>query len=306
MVWALEHCRLVLVCRLVVSWLAAPALHPGGLHKLCDCCHRPASALNPCPLQAVMAAMRNHWEGTSHDPYYYRIPPAEVWRPITLLRTGMGHGECGRPRGDVVGCCAGTARLWLPCCSLQNCSKAYIVLQCCAPVPSRCNAVTVARPTSDDVPDALAVIMYAGGCTPAWGAHRQQAESTNRAVGCSVTGLCVLRVAGSSLLPLAGRVITSLRGPMHHPPSPTLQPCPPPSSAPLCRCTRACPATRCPLSWPQPHPRAKWMLCPCFGAPAGCRPWCSRWVHKTGGCMPAGTWKWLGPADARDAPADIT
>ena len=54
-----------------------------------------------------MAAMRNHWEGTSHDPYYYRIPPAEVWRPITLLRTGMGHGECGRPRGDVVGCCAG-------------------------------------------------------------------------------------------------------------------------------------------------------------------------------------------------------
>ena len=39
-----------------------------------------------------MAAMRNHWDGTRHDPYTHSNPD-EPWRPIALLRTGMGHGE---------------------------------------------------------------------------------------------------------------------------------------------------------------------------------------------------------------------
>ena len=38
-----------------------------------------------------MAAMRNHWDGTQHDPYLHANPD-EPWRPIALLRTGMGHG----------------------------------------------------------------------------------------------------------------------------------------------------------------------------------------------------------------------
>ena len=39
-----------------------------------------------------MAAMRNHWDRSPHDPYT-RHNPDEPWRPIALLRTGMGHGE---------------------------------------------------------------------------------------------------------------------------------------------------------------------------------------------------------------------
>jgi hypothetical protein len=47
-------------------------------------------------MQDIQAAMRDHWEGTKHDPYTRRNPD-EPWRPIALLRTSMGHG------GDVAG-----------------------------------------------------------------------------------------------------------------------------------------------------------------------------------------------------------
>ncbi|PRW58931.1 dipeptidase [Chlorella sorokiniana] len=91
----------------------------GGCPAACNARVAP-TFMQPAPAritpQAVMAAMRNHWDGTHHDPYTHSNP-SEPWRPIALLRTGMGH-------------------------------------------------VTVARPPSDDVPDALSVIMYAAMSTP--------------------------------------------------------------------------------------------------------------------------------------------
>ena len=38
----------------------------------------------------VMAAMRDHFQGTKHDCYAHQNPD-EKWRPILLLRTGNGH-----------------------------------------------------------------------------------------------------------------------------------------------------------------------------------------------------------------------
>lgn len=64
-----------------------------------------------------MAAMRNHFDGSRHDPYTLRNPD-EPFRPIALLRTGMGHGEGprgGRPRTTgLPGCVAATL---CRCCS---------------------------------------------------------------------------------------------------------------------------------------------------------------------------------------------
>lgn len=48
-----------------------------------------------------MGAMRNHWDGSSHDPYLH-ANPQEPFRPIALLRTGMGHGADAWPAG--LGC----------------------------------------------------------------------------------------------------------------------------------------------------------------------------------------------------------
>ncbi|KAI3438712.1 hypothetical protein D9Q98_001132 [Chlorella vulgaris] len=44
----------------------------------------------------VKAAMRNHWDGSSHDPYLHQHPD-EPWRPIALLRTSMAHVTQLRP-----------------------------------------------------------------------------------------------------------------------------------------------------------------------------------------------------------------
>ncbi|EFN57508.1 hypothetical protein CHLNCDRAFT_143086 [Chlorella variabilis] len=44
----------------------------------------------------VKAAMRNHWDGSAHDPYLHGNPD-EPWRPIALLRTSMGHVTQVRP-----------------------------------------------------------------------------------------------------------------------------------------------------------------------------------------------------------------
>jgi hypothetical protein len=50
------------------------------------CTPPPSRPPPPLPLawQDVKAAMRNHWDGSSHDPYLHANPD-EPWRPIALL-----------------------------------------------------------------------------------------------------------------------------------------------------------------------------------------------------------------------------
>ncbi|PSC67957.1 peptidase C69 [Micractinium conductrix] len=71
-----------------------------GVPLPCNDMRRQPVFLRPHPrklgVQDVMAAMRNHWDRSPHDPYT-RHNPDEPWRPIALLRTGMGHVTRLRP-----------------------------------------------------------------------------------------------------------------------------------------------------------------------------------------------------------------
>lgn len=65
-----------------------------GVHARCNNMAAQPVFLHPKPRKLsaldVMAAQRNHWDGSSHDPYSHQNP-REAWRPIALLRTGMAH-----------------------------------------------------------------------------------------------------------------------------------------------------------------------------------------------------------------------
>ncbi|KAL4425605.1 hypothetical protein ABPG75_009621 [Micractinium tetrahymenae] len=96
------------VCLLQGMWghfcgqeLRSPALGCRNVvPKPCDNMLRQPVFLKPQPrklsAQDVMAAMRNHFEGSRHDPYTLQHPE-EPFRPIALLRTGMGHVTRLRP-----------------------------------------------------------------------------------------------------------------------------------------------------------------------------------------------------------------
>lgn len=110
--WTDAHSQLLAACpapgHLPVTCQSLPRMcrtQSGGTHNSCAAPALPCTctARTHAPLlppQDVMAAMRNHFEGSRHDPYTLRNP-GEPFRPIALLRTAMGHGEAlaaGGPR----------------------------------------------------------------------------------------------------------------------------------------------------------------------------------------------------------------
>ena len=48
-------------------------------------------------LDDVKAVLRNHYEGTSHDPYTNGLNGKEPWRPVSVFRTYEAHVMQVRP-----------------------------------------------------------------------------------------------------------------------------------------------------------------------------------------------------------------
>ena len=131
-------------------------------------CHqlRPAHPPRTAAVQDVKAAMRNHWDGSAHDPYLHGNPD-EPWRPIALLRTSMGHGEAAAGKLAVplpwLGR-AGTHGLKAP--SLSICRWPSTCPPRALLVPHPRPAVTQVRPAAAGLPDALSIITHVTFATP--------------------------------------------------------------------------------------------------------------------------------------------